>query len=468
MLLYSETPEIHMHTLKIGVLDVSGVEDEFSIDLFREIAYPRLMALPPLRYQLVDIPLKLHHPMWLENFDIDMDYHIRHVEIPAPGGRRELDEVIGQIASTPLDRTRPLWEMYVAEGLAGSRVAIIHKVHHVLADGVASANQMAMAIGSGDRPDAWPVGTAESHMSKRHLLAAAGRDHARQLRRLPTLVGETATGVSRVRRRARERDTHPGLARAFAPPPTFINHVVTPGRRFATAPLALADVKEVGKRLGVTINDVVLATTAGALRELLLRYDGKADEPLIAGVPVSFNTSPERLGGNEFSYMTPSLPVHVDDPEERVRLTSLGTAIAKENYKLLGPTTIASWLNYLPPSVTPSIFRRQSRRVESASIMNLTVSNVPGPRERGMVHGAVVTEIYSVGPIVAGSGMNITVWSYVDQLNISVLTDDRTLDDPHEATDAMLESFAQIRSAAGFSGPLTAVGDTLPVAGAAG
>src|ERR1700676_41199 len=99
-MLYSETPEIHMHTLKVGVLDVSGVEGGFTFELFRQVAYPRLLALAPLRYQLVDIPLKLHHPMWMENDDIDLDYHVRHVQVPAPGGRRELDQLIGHIAST--------------------------------------------------------------------------------------------------------------------------------------------------------------------------------------------------------------------------------------------------------------------------------------------------------------------------------------------------------------------------------
>ena len=468
-MLYTETPEVHMHTLKIGVLDVSNVEGGFSFDLFRAVAFPRLQAMAPLRYQLVDIPLKLHHPMWVVNDHIDFDYHVRPTRVPAPGGRRELDQLIGEIASTPLDRSRPLWEMYVAEGLADNRIAIIHKVHHVLADGVASANQMAKAMapfqpsevmGMLEEPDLARTRTA--------LLKAAGRDHVGLIRKLPRLMSETATGVSRVRRRSKERGEHPDLARNFAPPDCFINHVVTPGRRFATAPLALADVKETGKHLGVTINDMVLAMSAGALRKLLLRYDGRADSPLIAGVPVSTDPSPARLAGNEFAYMTPSLPVHIDDPLERVRLTAMATSIAKENHQLLGPTLIPAWLSYLPPSLAPPMFRRQARRVESASVMNLTISNVPGPRERGHIEGATVSEIYSVGPVVAGSGMNITVWSYVDQLAISVLTDDRTLDDPHEATDAMLDAFTEIRSAAGITGDLTPVGAVLPLATAAG
>lgn len=466
LMLYSETPEIHMHTLKIGILDVSGVEGGFTFALFREVAYPRLMALPALRYQLVDVPLKLHHPMWVENDDIDLDYHLRRTRVPAPGGRRELDQLIGEIASTPLDRTRPLWEMYLAEGLADDRIAIIHKVHHVLADGMASANQMAKAM---QPPEAVsPAPPDLSEQTRGSLLKAAGRDHARLIGKLPRLMRETAGGVSRVRRRAKQRGQHPELARNFAPPETFINHVVTPGRRFATAPLALADAKETSKHLGVTLNDIVLATAAGALRTLLLRYDGAADSPLIAGVPVSYNPSRERLAGNEFTYMTPSLPVHIDDPIERVKLTAVSTAIAKENNQLLGPTVLPAWLSYLPPALAPEIFRRQARRVESASVMNLIISNVPGPRERGNIEGAIVSEIYSVGPVVAGSGLNITVWSYVDQLAISVLTDDLTLDDPHEATDAMIDAFIEIRRAAGLSEELTPVGAVMPLAAAVG
>ena len=351
-MLYTETPEVHMHTLKIGILDVSGMD--YSFDVFREVAFPRLQAMAPLRYQLVDIPLKLHHPMWVINESIDFDYHVRQTRVPAPGGRRELDQLIGEIASTPLDRSRPLWEMYVAEGLADDRIAVIHKVHHVLADGTASANQMARAIRP-QGPDG-VIGVFEAPdiaRTRAALLKAAARDHVGLIRKLPRLVNETATGVSRVRRRSKERGEHPDLARNFKPPECFINHVVTPGRRFATAPLPLADVKEVSKRFGVTINDIVLAMSSGALRQLLLRYDGKADEPLIAGVPVSTNPSPERLAGNEFTYIAPSLPVHIADPLERVKVTALSTAIAKENHHLLGPTILPAWMSYLPPAIAP-------------------------------------------------------------------------------------------------------------------
>lgn len=466
LLLYTETPEIHMHTLKVGVIDTSGLAEDFSFDLFARVARERLHLLAPLRYQLVDIPLKLHHPMWRESPEIDYDYHLRSVSVPAPGGRRELDRVIGEIASTPLDRAHPLWEMYIVTGLAGDRVAIVHKVHHVLADGVASANQMAWAIQPHPpEPADTSIRTSDAERTTTGLIKAAGRDHARQMRRLPGLMAETGRGVSRVRKRARERGTHPELAANFAPPPSFINHVVSPVRRFATAPLSLADVKEVARAAEVTINDVVLATVAGALRELLLRYDGAADKPLIAGVPVNCG-NPDRLVGNDFSYLTPSLAVHVVDPLERLRLTATATRIAKENHRLLGPSLVPSWMNYLPPALAPRAFAWQAGRMESSAIMNLTVSNVPGPRERGSIDGATISEIYSVGPLVIGSGMNITVWSYVDQLSVSVLTDDLTTDDPHEVTDAMVAAFVELRAAVGCGRELRQIEDVLPLADA--
>jgi WS/DGAT/MGAT family acyltransferase len=235
-----------------------------------------------------------------------------------------------------------------------------------------------------------------------------------------------------------------------------MNHMVTPERRFATATLALADVKETGKRLGATINDMVLAMSTGALRTLLLRYDGKAD-PLLASVPVSFDFSPERISGNRFSGMLVALPVDLDNPLERVQACHENAISAKEGHQLMGPELVSRWAAYMPPAPTQAFFRWASSRDGHNKILNLNISNVPGPRERGRVGGALVTEIYSVGPLTAGSGLNITVWSYVDQLNISVLADGATVKDPHEVTDAMVSDFLEIRRRAGLSDELTVV-----------
>ncbi|MDT5018054.1 MAG: diacylglycerol O-acyltransferase / wax synthase, partial [Mycobacterium sp.] len=199
---------------------------------------------------------------------------------------------------------------------------------------------------------------------------------------------------------------------------------------------------------------------------LLLRYDGRADRPILASVPVSTNRSPDRVAGNEIGGLTVSLPVHIDDPLERVRLTSLSTARAKENYDLLGPKLQGQMMEYLPPPLAPVLFRWQAKRATHNKVMNVAVSNVPGPRERGHIGGAPVTEIYSVGVLSPASAFNMTVWSYVDQVDISVLSDDQTFDDVHEATDAMVHGLNEIRLASALP-PLSSVGTAMAPAPAA-
>jgi diacylglycerol O-acyltransferase / wax synthase len=465
LMLYSETPNVHQHTLKVAVIDTSRFPGAPTVEVFREVLRERLHVLEPLRYQLVDIPLHLHRPMWREHVEVDLEYHVRSIRVPAPGGRRELDRVIGEIASTPLDRSRPLWEFYFAEGLAGERVAAVGKIHHALADGVASANLMRRLVDwSGSDVGESDCYVVDPPPSTGQLLTAAGRDHLRQLVAFPEALREGATGVARLRRRARARSRHPQLARVLHPPKTFINHKLSPKRTFATATLAFGEVKATAKKLDITINDVVLATVAGALRELLLRYDGHADEPMIATVPVSIDTSPERMSGNALSTLLVSLPVQIDDPLERARLTAVGTGLAKENQKLLGRQTIATVTDYAPAALAISAFRFAAWRKAQNKVLNLTVSNVPGPRERVRVVDAEVSEFYSVGPLAAGAGLNVTVWSYVDQLNIAVLADDRTLSEPHHATDAMIQSFAQLHAAAGLGTQPSEVDSAMPAA----
>jgi len=456
VLLYNETPNLHQHTLKIAVVDASDC-DGFGFDRFRQTLARRLHLLEPLRYRLVDIPGRVHRAMWLENCDVDLDYHVRRMQITPPGGHRELDAAIGEVAATPLDRSRPLWEFHFVEGMADNRFAIIGKVHHALADGVASANLMARGM---DLPNAPQSETddyrADPIPSSGQLIRSAILDHVDHLRELPRLVWDTAKGVRRVRRSS---TSVPGLARNFHPPVTFLNHVVSPGRTFASATLDLADVKGIGKQLGVTINDMVLAISAGALRTLLLKYDGQADAPLLCGVPMSIDTSPERISGNALGTVVVSLPVHVGDPLEWVRLARVGAMIGKENARLLGHELVSRWASYAPPALTERMFRRIAISDSPNKLVNVPVSNVPGPRVFGRIGGAPLAELYSVGPLTFGVGVNITVWSYVDQLNISVLADDVTFADPHEVTDAMAEAFALIRRAAELPADVAGVAD---------
>lgn len=457
VLLYSETPNVHMHTLKLAVIELDDLGGAtFGVEELRKVIHSRLYKLDPFRWELVDIPFKFHHPMWRENAEVDLDYHVRPYRVDPPGGRRQLDEAVGRLASTPLDRSRPLWEMYLIEGLAHGRIAVLGKIHHALADGVASANLLARGMDLSDGPEGDRDSYAtEPPPSRGELVRTAFTDHLRQIAKIPSVMRYTAQGVRRVRQSPHKLS--PELTRPFTPPPSFMNHMLDPTRRFATTTLSLAEVKQTGKHLGATINDMVLAMAAGALRTLLLRHDGRADHPLLASVPVSFDFSPDRISGNFFTGVLVSLPVDVEDPLERVRAAHDAAAAGKESNTLIGPELVSRWSAYLPQAPAEALFRWLSSRDGQNKVMNLPISNVPGPRERARVGGALVTEIYSVGPLTAGSGLNITVWSYVDQLNISVLSDGRTLEDPHELTDAMIEAFREIRRAAGLSDELTVV-----------
>jgi diacylglycerol O-acyltransferase len=182
----------------------------------------------------------------------------------------------------------------------------------------------------------------------------------------------------------------------------------------------------------------------------LLRYDGAADEPIVASVPLSTNRSAERITGNEIGGLAVSLPVHIDDALVRVRLIREATAIAKENQQLFDQELYGRLMGYVPSAVATPILQWIAEHDTDRRLMNIPISNVAGPREHGHVDGVRVDEIYSVGPLAPGCGINITVWSYVDQLSISILADDLTLKDTSEATDALLDAFAEIGRACGL------------------
>lgn len=454
-LLYSETPNVHMHTLKVAILTSGRDAGVLTFDRFRGTIRARLDRLPPMRYQLIEVPLKLHHPVWLENVEIDIDDHVRRVQLPEPAGRHEFERLVGEFASTPLDRSRPMWELLFVEGLADRRVGVVAKVHHALADGSAAANMLSAVVDS-------PLAVSDHRPAERHptatqLLSAAARDHLGQLTGTPRLVRETIGGIARLRKHARGRSVGRDHARNFSPPPTFMNHVLSPTRTYASGTLSLPDFKQTSKHLGITLNDLLLATSAGALREVMLSRDGTADEPIIVGIPVNNDPSPTRMSGNELGTLLASLPVHLDDRLERIRVTTEATRVAKEKSRLLGPDVMGRWMAYLPPGVAPALFRRLAQRSARNRVCNMAVSNVRGPQQRGLFAGATVSEFYGAGPVAAGAGVNITAWSYVDQLNISVIADDLSLPDPRELIDAMRREFVGIRSDTGLPAELSDV-----------
>ena len=459
--LYMETPAAHMHTIKLAVLEpASGAPSE--LDDVRRAMRERLHLLPQFRRRVVPVPLGLHHPVWIEDPTFDLDRHVRAVDLPRPGGWREIEDAVGEIAGRPLDRGRPLWELWLLRGLADGRTALVAKIHHTLADGVAVAALLAGVMGEGDAaapvppPDApW---TAERLPSRGRLVRDALRDHVPRLRALPRLLARTARGLRDGARLRRGLRAAPPLPLLDAPR-TSLNGALRPERRFALVSLPLDDVKHVRAALGVTVNDVVLALVAGALRRYL---DARGELPrraLVAEVPTSTDAvdAPRRRTGNRVSNLFTSLCTDVTDPLERVRRIHDVTAAAKEVNRVLGPELYREWTDYAPPGPLPAFMRLYSwLRVADHLVppINVIVSSVPGPRRPLQWAGGRLRHLFSVGPLIEGTALNVTAWSYVDRLDVGVLTCPEHVATPREIADGLASALDELLAAVNAARPV--------------
>lgn len=421
--LYLETPTMHMHTLKLALIEPAGPLD-FAV--FTDQLVARLDRLPPFRRRILPVPGRLNHPLWISDRDVDPSRHVFHHRLPAPAGMAELEALVGQIASTPLARDVPLWEVHVCEALADGRVAVVGKMHHAIADGAASnallanlTDAVAPAPGTGVpmSPEPVPPGWRQVWLGL--------RDAVVQLFTLPALLRRTATAVLRVRRQERERSSVVPRPVLDVPRVSF-NGALTADRSFTTASLPLAEIKEVRSRHGVSVNDVVLTVVSGALRGWLEDRGELPERALVAGVPVSTDApgSGPRLGGNRVSNLFTSLATDVEAPHARLHRISRTTSASKVVQQTLGPRMLIDWVQFAPPAPLSAAMNLYSRsRVAShhPAAQNLVVCNVPGPREHVTIGGTRLDDLFSVGPILEGTGLNITAWSYVDRMNFSLL-----------------------------------------------
>ena len=453
LFLYNETPAQHLHTLKIAIIDPSGNPDGYSFEHEREKLASRLHRVPPFRWRVVPTPFSLHHPLVVES-DVDLDLHLHRATVSSPGGPRELAELISEIASRPLDRDRPLWESWMVEGLAGGRVACVGKIHHTLADGVVSAellNEFLTHEPEDELAHDAPPWLPEAVPSRGRLVAMGVRDLARFL---PHAVRELARAVRESHRReaataARhgERPPTPGSG-----PLTSLNRVLSAQRRFAFTELPLSQAKAVRKAFGVTLNDVVVAVVAAAVRRYLEPRGELPSVPLMAVVPVSLHT-PEDKGryGNHSSPMYVALHSEIADPVERLRATQSATGAAKQHFQDTKGAQEPDWLEVFPPFVSKLVFRRLPTWMMKRGRPprgNVIISNVPGASEPLYYGRSKVTGFFSMGPLLEGIGLNVTVWSYGDQLAWSFLACRNAVDDVWELVDGVRTSFEELAEAA--------------------
>jgi diacylglycerol O-acyltransferase len=450
--LYMETPATHTHTIKVAVLaPAPGVP--YSIARVKADLRARLHLLPPFCRRVVEVPFGFHHPVWIES-RVDLDWHVRQASAEPPGGSRELDTIVSMIASVPLDRSRPLWELWFVDGLAGGRVAAVGKIHHSVADGVAVAALLANVIdpiagtlAPEGSTGGMAGGEAEAAPSRLRLLRDALLDHGRQIRRLPRLVGRTARNLTAVVRGRRDMSPRPPRPIVDVPR-TSLNGALTPRRAFASTALSLDDVRTVKTAFGVTLNDVLLAVVAGSLRRYLAGRGELPERPLVAEVPVATDApGARRLMGNRLSNIFTSLCTDLADPAARLRAIHQASLAAKRQHELLGPDLYESWTEYFPPRLFAWAVRLHSRwhlADHHRPPINVVVSCVPGPRARLGWPGGTLEAIYSVGPIIEGAALNVTAWSYVDRLCVGVLTCPDLVPSPHQISDGLRAALGEL------------------------
>ncbi|MCL4163800.1 UNVERIFIED_CONTAM: hypothetical protein GTU68_021251, partial [Idotea baltica] len=319
--LYLETPSAHMHVAMTGIYDTSTMPNGYSFEAFRDHVSSRFHSIPAFTRRLAEVPFKLHHPVWIEDPHFDVDYHIRRIAVPAPGGRRELAQIAAEIASVPLDRTRPLWEVWVIEGVKQNRIGFVAKVHHAAIDGASGAEIMTelydLEPDPAPRPDIEP--RVPDHVpTDLELVSYAMASKVRNGRQMPPLIGRTVQGIANVVNNRRDPEGAVGAAPLTAPRTPW-NGTISPRRQVSFARLPLGEAKQIKDALGVKMNDVVLAVCSGTLRHYLLAHDALPEDPLVSVCPVSVRTEEEEgTGGNKVSGMFTSLATDVADPEERL------------------------------------------------------------------------------------------------------------------------------------------------------
>jgi WS/DGAT/MGAT family acyltransferase len=430
-----ETSTMKLHVSAVMVFEPPRPTPDhldMPFDRVRRVVEERLHLVPPLRRRAVRVPFGLHHPVWIEDPDFDLDFHIRRASVPAPGGPNELSAFVGEVAGRPLDLDRPLWEMYVVEGLDAEHFAVVTKLHHATIDGASGAEVLAAFFDLGPEPRLIPPPARpwqpEPLPHERDLVAGALSSLTRQPEQTVAALRRTVgavRGLAERNRRLREEDGVDPPPAPFRAPRTSLNGAITAHRRFAFLEAPLDDIQTIRQAFGGTVNDVVLAGVAGGLRRLLSERGESLDEPLVAMVPMSTRTSADAgVLGNKVHAMLVSLATTVSDPVERLRVISSGTRLAKEQARVLSEDLLREWAQLAVPALSSRVARlagnlRLFDYVPAA--FNVLVSNIPGPDMPLWCAGSRLVALYPVGPLAEGVGLNITVVSYSGTLYVGIL-----------------------------------------------
>jgi diacylglycerol O-acyltransferase len=464
----SDRQKLQMATLSV-LAPPAKRQRRVSPQVVRDLVARRLHLAPALCRKLVRVPLDLDHPYWVEDADIDLDHHVRSATLPAPGDDRQLADAVARLVTEPLDHARPLWELHVIDGLAGGRVALLLKLHHAAVDGVSALDLHAALFDHSPsgrqvprpiRPLGEPVPSGWEMLARgvvslprqpiRAVLGGAGSlpylDHLMPFRVTPG-IGTLAGAVRRLRGLPQPGADGGVLEGAgLRAPKTVLDRPLTsPRRRLAFARSSVDDAKQVKTYFGVSLNDVIVATMAGAVRAWLLDLGDLPEEPLIALIPVSVRTDNAESGGNLVQVMFIELPTHEPDPEQRLKRTHEALRAAKERHRAV-PAAAMQGADSL---LMPVLFVRASRAaallagVKGASA-NIMISNVPGPTAPMYIAGTRVEALYPVGGPLDGFGFCTVAFSYNGSFDIGFAVAEDSPADPWRLADAYERSHREL------------------------
>ncbi len=443
-----ETPSTPLHVASVTIVDGAG----YDYDRFAAHVRSRLHLLPPFTRKLVEVPLGLDHPYWVEDPDFDLEFHLRRIALPAPGDDRQLADQVARIHGRPLDRRRPLWEMYLIEGVRGEDVAVLTRMHHAAVDGVSGAEILTILLDTS--PDSAPAADPpppprERVPSQVEMLGRGALSLMTRPAHAVRTVRRTLQALPAVGARFARRDDELARPRVQAPPTPF-NAPITPHRRFAFGSVSLETVKAIKNAHGTTVNDVVMAACAGALRRYLLDRDALPDAPLQAMVPISVRTEDEKGAmGNRVTSLVAILPTDAGDPLERLARThdAMQTAKARD---AVPADLLADYSQF----VTPAVAARAARTVARLRLaerfrppVNLVISNIPGPRFPLYYAGARMKALYPVSAIVDGIGLNITLQSYLGSLDVGLVSCRELVPDLWDLWSLLEDQFAVLAAA---------------------
>jgi WS/DGAT/MGAT family acyltransferase len=447
----------HMHVASVTIFDGEApVYDEFV-----EGIGSRLHLVPRYRQKLAFVPLSQGRPRWVDDPRFNISYHVRATALPPPGGEEELRALAGRVFSQRLDRDKPLWEIWLVEGLDGDRFALLSKTHHSLVDGVSGADLMTVMFDVTPEPPA-PPGPEEIWQpsplpSRSQILAEALLERATEPAELGRTVRHALRGPREFARNAVEAAGGlTALARGTLrpAPPSPYNGEIGPHRRFTWVRVSLGDIKAIKNSLGGTVNDVVLATVTGALRRhLLSRGVSTQGLTLRAMVPVSVRSDLEQGAlGNRVAAMMAPLPVWCEDPAERLRVVHEAMRNLKSSGQAVGAEVLTRIGGFAPPTIMAQATRLGARQ----RAFNLVVTNVPGPQFPLYLQGHELLDVFPMVPLAMNQRLGLALMSYNGAINFGLIGDYDSMPDLEDVAQHLAESLDELAEAAGVT--LTAVG----------